>query len=111
MTSTELALALNIDKRTPGCWGCSRCGLKDIASDCGYCKQPPVCLWPLPDSGEPGAELFTSALAQAMRARIDSIWVDSGGWWHVVVERNDFYAATLHEALYAAWLAQETANG
>jgi hypothetical protein len=51
----------------------------------------------------PGAGLFAAALANAMRAKIDSIWVDGSGWWHVVVEHKDFFADQLHLALYAAW--------
>ncbi len=87
MTSTELAHALNIDKRTPGCW-------------IVYGPTDWRCLWPLPDSGEPGAELFASALIGAMCEQKLA----------VILYENILARKPLIEALYAAWRTQEKAK-
>jgi hypothetical protein len=119
MNSTDLAHALAIPLDTPGCWGCSRCGFHNLASDCGYCdnngEQPTGCLWPLPDSGEPGAELWTYWLMRALGwpeivpsykggfEIIRTEWLTSEQSEASVMATGD----TPQAALYAAWKEQK----
>jgi len=104
MTSTDLARSLAIPLDTPGCWGCARCGFHNLASDCGYCdnngEQPTGCLWPMPDSGLPGAELWRPFFEDAIGAReMMDIWLK-------------VYAGDLNPtaALYAAWKEQKNGS-
>lgn len=88
MNSTDLAHALGVPMDTPGCWDDSRRGTIS------------PCLWPMPDSGLPGAELWTYWLMRAL------------GWPRIIEQsgRNGYWvqdfptkALTPVAALYAAY--------
>jgi hypothetical protein len=118
MTSTDLARSLAIPLDTPGCReevvviSAQRSG-KEF-NDLGGVERR--CLWPLPDSGKRGAELFTAALLRALAPRLESLWVDHDGKWWVSLHRTDGHGTkwldqyggdTEVEALYAAWKEQK----
>jgi hypothetical protein len=112
MTSTDLAHALAIPLDTPGCWGemCSDCN-QDALSQCA-CKQPDTydkCLWPLPDSGEPGAELWTYWLLKALHypSLCHYVAVDLRIEFKVNDRMGAVWCDTPQAALYAAWKEQK----
>ena len=113
MTSTDLAHALAIPLDTPGCWGHR------------YFDAPgrleTVCLWPLPDSGLPGAELWTYWLMRALvgtccKAHFTLNFYrgsEFGDWYAQGLDGNGSsglnatHGAGPVAALYAAWKEQK----
>ena len=122
MTATDLAHALAVPMATPGCWGCSRCKCINQQYDCAWCmaqgEEPLGCLWPMPDSGEAGAELWCYWLMRALGwpeivpsykggfEIIRTQWLSSEQSEASVMATGD----TPVEALYAAWQEQENAQ-
>jgi hypothetical protein len=109
MTPTDLAHALAIPMDTPGCWGemCSACN-QDALSQCA-CKQPDTydkCLWPLPDSGEPGAELWTYWLMRALGWSLTFEVQEDGSAIVYDADCTEF-TGTFVADLYAAWKEQK----
>lgn len=101
MTSTDLAHALGVPLDTPGCWGYRYRFRRGVDTE-------RICLWPMPDSGRPGAELWTYWLMRAL------------GWPKIIEQsgRNGYWvqdfptkAVTPVAALYGAyrteWAQQE----
>jgi len=99
MNSTQLAHALKVDPKTPGCWA-------------GHCKKRSVrkCVWPMPNSGKPGAEFWFYWLMQALRGEGPSFphvslnW--NGEWCY-----GFFRAKTPVEVVYLAWLDRKNKVG
>ena len=110
MTGTDLANALAIPKNTPGCWG-YRCTHLHCPCDSNHCFRcgaaaDLVCLWPLPDSGLPGAELWTYWLMRALG------WpkvCEHLGKFKLYMDTKGEWMPTPVAALYAAW--KEMKNG
>lgn len=126
-TSTDLAHALAVPLDTPGCWRKHRCRYCDAAGavqgsyvSCPKCKgsgKYHICLWPLPDSGKPGAELFMAALVRALG------WPSVGNFdktddglivyecYACTADMCTWYGKGASEvaALYAAWQEREKA--
>ena len=111
MTSTDLALALAVPLDTPGCWdevvviSAQRSG-KEF-NDLGSVDYR--CLWPLPDSGEAGAELWTYWLMRALGWPSLQEHSQHPGQWHC----GGYYGPwqpSPQAALYAAWQEQEKAQ-
>lgn len=99
MTSTDLAHALAVPLRTPGCWALNKtmCGA-------GPCSEL-GCLWPLPDSGKPGAELWCYWLMRALGVKAERVLDE---YFQVLREWPDMVREKpLQAALYAAWQERE----
>lgn len=111
MNSTDLAHALGVPMDTPGCWAecCPKCQNYIIANNkCLYCDAEVECLWPMPDSGLPGAELWTYWLMRALdKAGLMPQLIMGGNEACVITgvgaRERRFFAPEQQAALYAAY--------